>query len=397
LRKASLAVIATALLTLLVFRTANAGGDPGFTQETEPPGLLDRMGFTPRSIALPGNGSAERIEFDSRGRMVPNGILEPPIWRASVKSGLDGKTYNDVLLGSVPTDGGKANIGMYVIGWQFEFANGLKTDTRQPSCNDSKSVYDRFTASPLVNDQEFSSNGVALGNREFVDAFQTAEFTGEGFPSTWRTNFVPQTSDPRFIVDVQVPAADGTATAIKGCPNPIGYIKMSWFDSLDQYWIQKLGFSHAYVPFSLFNNTVMYTGKTYNAKGSCCVIGYHSYYGTSSYNQVYGVGSYMVPGIFSGLQDVAALSHELAELTNDPFVNNPTPAWGHTGQVSGCQGNFEVGDPLSGTEFSDSLGGFNYHLQDLAFFSWFYRITLGTANKYSFEGTFTKSQSTCKS
>jgi hypothetical protein len=48
--------------------------------------------------------------------------------------------------------------------------------------------------------------------------------------------------------------------------------------------------------------------------------------------------------------DTVILSHELAEWVNDPFVNNPTPAWGNTGQVVGaCQNNLEVGDPLTGT------------------------------------------------
>jgi len=50
-----------------------------------------------------------------------------------------------------------------------------------------------------------------------------------------------------------------------------------------------------------------------------------------------------------------------------PSRNNPTPAWGNIGQVSGCQDNFEVGDPLSGTLMPTSdLNGYSYHLQELA-------------------------------
>jgi hypothetical protein len=285
-----------------------------------------------------------------------------------------------------------------VIAWRFKFANGLETDATKPSCGETTSVVSRFFASPLVNDSNYASNGVALGSREFVDAFQTAEFTGLGFPAGWRTNFVP--SKTYYIVTISVPAADGTASKTSGCTNPFGYVKMSWFDPIDRYWIQHFNASHAEVPFSLFNNTVMYGTTTKD----CCIIGYHSAYGTSTYSQVYGVGSYVEKGQFAGLQDVGALSHELAELTNDPYVNDPTPAWGHIGQVSGCQGNFEVGDPLSGTSFGYDLNGFAYHLQDLAFFSWFYRLTsaagyhIGTGGKYSFRGTFTGVEgSACKS
>jgi len=70
------------------------------------------------------------------------------------------------------------------------------------------------------------------------------------------------------------------------------------------------------------------------------------------------------------------MSHEVAEWANDPFVNNPTPAWGGIGQVGNnpCQGNFEVGDALTGTQTTPVAGinGFTYHLQELVFFSWFY-------------------------
>jgi hypothetical protein len=75
---------------------------------------------------------------------------------------------------------------------------------------------------------------------------------------------------------------------------------------------------------------------------------------------------------------------------NDPLTTNPTPAWGHVGQVSGCQSNLEVGDPLSGTTFPVMLNGFTYHPQELAFFSWFYRQkpSIAVNNWYSDQGTF---------
>src|SRR5215472_16401835 len=59
---------------------------------------------------------------------------------------------------------------------------------------------------------------------------------------------------------------------------------------------------------------------------------------------------------------------------DDPFGSNPTPAWGHVGQVGGCQNNLEVGDPLTGKNIQTVTmpNGFTYHLQELAFFSWFY-------------------------
>ena len=81
------------------------------------------------------------------------------------------------------------------------------------------------------------------------------------------------------------------------------------------------------------------------------------------------------------------MSHEVAEWMNDPLGNNPTPSWGNIGQVSGCQANLEVGDPLSGSNLTAYMPAtkFTYHVQELAFFSWFYhqKPSLGINGWYS--------------
>ena len=91
--------------------------------------------------------------------------------------------------------------------------------------------------------------------------------------------------------------------------------------------------------------------------------------------------------------DVSTLAHEIGEAINDPPGTNPTPVWGNIGQVlGGCQNNFEVGDPLSpgfGTPTNEFVvaGGVipQYHLQELAFYSWFYGSNaLGTGAEESF-------------
>ncbi len=92
-----------------------------------------------------------------------------------------------------------------------------------------------------------------------------------------------------------------------------------------------------------------------------------------------------------GLSDVGAIAHEVGEWMDDPSGGNPTPAWGHIGQVSGCQNNLEVGDPLSGTSVTQAMpNGITYHPQELAFYSWFYRQhpSIGLHGWYSSNGTF---------
>jgi len=72
--------------------------------------------------------------------------------------------------------------------------------------------------------------------------------------------------------------------------------------------------------------------------------------------------------VFGGVSDVTAASHEINGWVNDPNTANRTPAWGNIGQVSGCQANFEDGDPFSGTSIPtvSMPNGFTYHLQELA-------------------------------
>jgi hypothetical protein len=87
------------------------------------------------------------------------------------------------------------------------------------------------------------------------------------------------------------------------------------------------------------------------------------------------------------IADVSTFNHELAELINDPFVNNIVPTWEYPDidppndkDAHVCSGNpfLEVGDPQgNGPTFRDfptiavTLKGVTYHLQQLALLQWF--------------------------
>jgi hypothetical protein len=120
------------------------------------------------------------------------------------------------------------------------------------------------------------------------------------------------------------------------------------------------------------------------------VIGYHGYTGLPI--QTYSPMNFDSTGLFPpAIEDTGVPAHEVGEWMNDPFANNPTPPWGHIGQVAFCQNNLEVGDPLTGTGVPPIVmpNGFTYHLQELAFFSWFYGApSIGIHNWFSNNGTF---------
>jgi hypothetical protein len=150
-----------------------------------------------------------------------------------------------------------------------------------------------------------------------------------------------------------------------------------------------LGVSPKALPVLLFLNVAM------ALPGSGAAAGYHSAVG----GQTYGAASFDSSQSGYSLGDVSILSHELAEWADDPFVNNATPPWGHTGQVSGCSPLLEVGDPLTFTLLGTVKGadGFTYHLQETAFFSWFFGEvpSLGIAGWYSSGNTLKAPASLC--
>ena len=146
-------------------------------------------------------------------------------------------------------------------------------------------------------------------------------------------------------------------------------------------------------PVFMLYNTTMYNGMP----SSCCVGGYHGAFGTPV--QTYSPFQFDSVGVFGvGAEDVSIMSHEVNEWQDDPLGNNPTPKWGHVGQVAGCQMNLEVGDPLSGKNYPNvTINAFTYHLQELAFFSWFYGPpSIGAGGKFSDNGRFTSAQGACK-
>jgi hypothetical protein len=133
----------------------------------------------------------------------------------------------------------------------------------------------------------------------------------------------------------------------------------------------------------LFPNTFLFFGNTSN----CCVLGFHTFDfepGDASNNNlvrffVLNYSSWISPGIFRSPEvlDVLALSHEIAETFNDPFVafdgiHDVTPWW--LSPNGNCQNNLEVGDVIEGLPhetFPIVLNGFTYHPQNEALLQWF--------------------------
>jgi hypothetical protein len=323
-----------------------------------------------------------------------------PEYTASVKVGT--KSYTYTIVGKNPATkvtNASTTVNVEIVPLVMKFSNGDTWDpTKVDSCDAGASALSRVQNSPIVKTQAHSFGGTSVGNVQVTNAFQRAEFWKDAQPSgvnpSYGVKLAFKTLKP---VTINVPAAQQAAFTA-GCGNGLlGAANINWLDPhLQKTVIPSLksqGVGTTNFPLFVLHNFVEYIGSS----GNCCVLGYHNTFNTSAGAQTYGLAMYDNSGDFTGSSDISAMSHEVAEWQNDPDTINPTPAWGHTGQVSGCQSNLEVGDPLSGTTYNDPLGGFTYHPQELAFFSWFYHQTpsLGVNGWYSDQGTFTTPAAAC--
>jgi hypothetical protein len=234
-------------------------------------------------------------------------------------------------------------------------------------------------------------NGVNVGNYQYINGFMRAEFWNAtsvsknlSDPISW--SFAPAQTFAPF------PPGFGIVVGT-GC-SELGVISSNVLNLFLTGLIPALQAGGVISPtkFAVFLlKNVVGSGTPPTFPKNCCTGGYHGAIGSPA--QTYGVMEYDTTGQFGGVHDVTVPSHEIGEWMNDPLGNNPTPAFGHIGQVSGCQTNLEVGDPLSQVDMPViTLSGYAYHVQELAFFDWFFNAktvpSFGTGGEFSGNGTF---------
>ena len=170
----------------------------------------------------------------------------------------------------------------------------------------------------------------------------------------------PEVLDP-IVLEVPVEYGIGiTDTLFFGPPafcGGVGIVDINWLDThITGTLLPSLKHKVGPDDFPIFLVYNVYFAAPVNNLGSCCILGYHGTTGFPIPTQTYSPAGFSTNMLFSNaagdtgpFSDTAILSHEVDEWVNDPMVSNPTPPWGNTGQVVGCQANLEVGDPLTGT------------------------------------------------
>ncbi len=359
-----------------------------------------------------------------------------PLWTFNIKGSRDGDHHLGVMVGRDPfRNPGTARAPTFIVPLifqthtvaasfdpkTFKFTTAPGDTTVNPTQVDNKCLAAPnnvpvrvFQQSPLFNapPKPFVFNGVQVGDTQYVDAFQRSNFwnvLGED-ADVYHVLLSPVVTLQPIVIDV--PATAGIALTD---PNlfqaafgfsfcaPMLLVDLNWFDSfLNGTVIRQLeqeGVNPGTFPIYMSYNTAWPVGDVTNL-GNCCAAGYHSLTGVPLETQTYGVVDFDTTGFFAPAKNTGSgpglntevAAHEIGEWMDDPYTNNQTAPWGGTGQVSGCQANLEVGDPLTGNDVKAVTmpNGFSYNLQELVFFSWFYGgPSIGTGGLFSNNGTFT--------
>jgi len=315
-----------------------------------------------------------------------------PMWNGSFTHGT---TFPFTMIGTDPALGSKTTtIKTMIVPLIFSFSDGsVLNPTKKVFCGSKSSALTLTRQSPIFQSFDFPTGATNVGKSQYGDAFQRANFWTNVSTTSPKYHVLLSKTGQTSPVKIVVPLADGTT--ISGPCGPIGEVDIGWFDGVVVPSL--LATLHQIKPnvLPIFLNYNVFMTEL----GSCCILGYHSAVLTSGGVQTYASAAFSDPGVFTvPIEDVMALGHEVAEWMDDPLINNATPAWGNIGQVVGCQSNLEVGDPLTGTVFTDTgLNHFTYHLQDLASVPWFAKASSSTSVNgwFSFTGTFMISAAAC--
>jgi hypothetical protein len=308
------------------------------------------------------------------------------------------------MVGSDPRLGGSTTIKTEIIPLKFNFVagnqdtsvlndltyTGFRADNVTHSFDGSTKVA-KVLSSPLFSSFKYDAD-LGGDTGQYGDVFMRSQFSKIG--SSYHVKLQNQQVFPTVSIDV--PQNQGLAYH-RPAGALAGILDDGWFSSQINNLMNTLKIDPTTVPIFLTDNVMLY-GVNYR---DCCTIGYHGApspvglgSGSSNTNgsakvQTFIYSAYTTPNTYTGfspstsptrgISDIHALSHEVAEWLDDPFVNNAVQPWlTPTAPQYGCTGVLETGDPVVGVWFplAGNTDADNYgvwHPEDEVFANWFAR------------------------
>lgn len=332
-------------------------------------------------IRLPGHANAAIMTQQDVA-----GVISVPNFTRSFNT--RGTKYHYTMIGHDPTRGGTTNLPARILAVSLRLQNAdLKTSTIVPVHEFAEYSLD----APNFKNSDYSSGN----DLQYADAVQRAQFYSIMKPG-WHTRLAPThiveklTLDVPYYTIVQQNGRDvNVRTYVSGKADDgstFVVLLESFFDQqifdIVNNAVNNGNYQTKALNIAIFPNTFLFAGVVDGQIVGCCVGGFHTYFtdgASPEHRWVFAYASYMSPGLFQGgAADVTALSHEISEAINDPFVDNKVHAWQFPGIPGSCQDNLETGDPLevlangvSPIHLRADGKPFTFHPQTEALWQWF--------------------------
>jgi len=354
--------------------------------------LLAASGGVLPALLLVAAGMAaaqQGVRNPSIDRPVTNELEAPagttiPTWSGSFTTG--GTTYTYAMIGTDPSKGSATTtVSAILIPVKLIFSDGTVLDPSAPVYGQTKSSVQLVQASPMFHNVAYKPGGTSVGTTQYIDAFQRANF--------W--NYVSKSAPKYHVIYSLTTLAQQTLTVPgyfgytqSGPGNRVGYVNASWLSGQISVMMYRLKIQTNTVPLFLAYDTRNYDGTLIFG-------GFHNAFGSPS--QVYAEASFYDNALFPTTGDIMTLSHEMGELTDNPFYSNPVPAWSNPQTPGQCSNLLKVGDPVNDIGIAPvTLNGFTYHLEDLTFLPWFALESPSTSvNGWYTFGDYYTSPATC--
>lgn len=364
------------------------GGSAAFGQQNSAPatrhpvvvssGYFESLSTKPKHLAfnkLSASTNAAAQQQDPR-------IISLPNFTRAFAFG--GQVYPYTMVGQDPAEKRTTAIPTQYIPLSFSFDEFVDQNGNNIVI-DTTTITDEIKHSPLFENSQY-----ATGFTQFEDAQMRAEFYplfNKDGNNDGDDNFHVLFEHPHTLIPVTIEVPFGSSVVFQAPDGSFAaLIDINFIASQLNTLVQTEPITVNAIPIFLTRNAV-YGDFVQQQPADCCIGGFHTAFeanqvGNNIYVQTFAFASSLDPDIAdfvfgnpTTFADIFALSHELGETLNDPFINNATPNYQIPGAPAGaCQAILEVGDVvenLADPSQPISLHGFTYHPQTLGLLQWF--------------------------
>lgn len=339
-----------------------------------------------------------KMRIDGTGRMKrervnpdQDNLTTIPHWTGQFSYG--GVTYPYTMVGTNPSLGSATTeVPTVLIPLRFVFADGSVFDANTDPV-DGQNVIPAILNSPVFQPHSFVLGGTSVGQTQYGDAFQRANFWN--YVSAGSPDYHVLLGQPNVLSSqtINVPADKGSYAFDQYTNTTIPAIEFQFLAGEVRTLIDRLDIKPQTLP-------IFVSGRVVEGSGFAFHDAYTTFSGDRAVGaQTYIVTSYSEQGVFGGgVSDIAPLTHEINEWLDDPFINNNTPGWeipfnpnlyGNGRCMSAIfEDELEVADPLAFFRLSIPVptNSYTYHLADAVFLDFFTRSTPSHSvnGRYSF-------------